>query len=236
MKYENDPIGFAIQDYLLKNSQEEIIVKSDLCEDDILPVHYLFRGIDDMPDVEKFALAQCEGKILDIGAGTGCHSKYLSENGFEVLALEKSKGACQHLKDQNISHINIDFMQYKDDKYDTILMLMNGIGLAGTLEQLPNVLAQLKSLLNEGGKILCDSTDISYLYTNEDGSVWMDLNASYYGEMNFNMVYKGIESGWFPWLYIDQNKLIEYGTNSGFDVEILLEGENNHYLAELINE
>lgn len=233
MSFENDPIGLAIHDFQKDDFDPDIIVKSDLCEDDVLPVSYLFRTFEQMPDIEKFALSLCDGKVLDIGAGAGCHAKHLKDQGIEVVALERSAGAHEYLISTGISSKKINFMDFKEEKFDTILLLMNGIGLAGSLENLPSVLGHLKTLLKPHGKILCDSTDIEYMYTNEDGSKWLDLNSAYKGEMQFNMMYKTSESGWFPWLYIDQLKFTEFATEAGFEIEILLEGENNHYLAEL---
>lgn len=233
MKFEKDPIGYAINDFVETGELESITVQSDLFEDDVLPIPYLFRKFDEMPEIEQFALMSCDGRVLDIGAGAGCHSLFLIEKGYDVLALDRSAGASEHLKNMGVNVQNQDFMTLSGEKFDTILMLMNGIGLAGSLENLPKVLEQLKQLLNENGKIFCDSTDINYMYTNDDGSVWMDLNANYYGEMKFNMLYRNVESGWFPWIYIDPEKLTEYGNKAGLDVEIVLEGENNHYLAEL---
>ena len=233
MKFDNDPVGYAIHDFDKDLSNANIIVKSDLCEDDVLPVPYLFRDFNEMPEIEQFALMSCEGRVLDIGAGAGCHSFFLQNSGQEVLAIDRSAGAVKFLKSRGINALHIDFMKFSGEKFDTILLLMNGIGLAGSLEKLPQVLNHLKGLLNENGTIFCDSTDINYMFTNDDGSVWMDLNSNYYGEMNFNMQYKGVESGWFPWLYIDPQKLTDYGNKAGMDVEVVLEGDNNHYLAEL---
>ncbi|MEX1001598.1 MAG: methyltransferase domain-containing protein [Crocinitomicaceae bacterium] len=234
MKFKNDPIGFAIDDFnRFANLDAQIIVQSDLCEDDILPVPYLFRSHHQMPAIEKMALHHCQGKVLDIGAGAGCHSIHLLKKGFEVTALEASKGAADFLSHSKIPVIHTDFMNYSASTYDTILMLMNGIGLAGSVNHLPAVLKHLSTLLNPGGIILLDSTDIQYMYEVEDGSIWIDLNAPYYGEMQFNMVYKGVESGWFPWLYIDPVRLAEICNLSGFEIKILSEGKNNHYLALL---
>lgn len=233
MNFANDPIGYAIQDFDQQKAADHIVVQSDLCEDDVLPIPYLFREFDDMPEIEQFALSQCEGRVLDIGAGAGCHSMYLKEKGYDVLAIDRSQGACAYLTDYGITAVHKDFMEYSGEQFDTILLLMNGIGLAGSLDRLPTVLKHLKSLLKTDGKIYCDSTDIHYMYSNDDGSVWMDLNAQYYGEMNFNMVYKDVESGWFPWLYVDQEKLTQCAKKAGFRTEILIESTNNHYLAEL---
>lgn len=236
MKFNNDPIGLAIHEFSNGLGHQNIIVKSDLCEDDLMPIPYLFRNYNEMPELEKVALKHCKGKVLDIGACTGCHSKYLDQQGLEVVAVEKSAGAASYLRQNDIHVVEDDFMQLEEGSFDTILLLMNGMGLAGTLERLPLVLQHLKSLISPTGKILCDSTDIAYMYENEDGSMWMDLTANYYGEMQFNMIYKDQESGWFPWLYVDPLKLTEYATSAGFDVEILYRAENNHYLAALNNE
>lgn len=233
MRFKNDPIGSAIQDFTQGTHSPYLIVESDLCEDDEIAIQYLFRTSDQMPEIEKIALEKCTGKILDIGAAAGCHSRALLANQKDVLAIDISPGAIDYLAQNQIPCMQIDFMQMKDFKFDTILLLMNGIGLAGNLQNLPAVMGHLKSLINPTGKIICDSTDISYLYANEDGSHWQDINANYYGEMNFNLKYKDSESGWFPWLYIDQKKLSEFAIDCGFQIEIIHEGDNNHYLAEL---
>ena len=109
---------------------------------------------------------------------------------------------------------------------------MNGIGIAGDLSNLENTLLHLKSLLNEGGQILCDSSDIKYLYEDEDGGMWMDLNTEYYGNFNFRMTYKDQDSGWFKWLYVDFEKLKTAANNCGMTVDRIIE-EDKSYLARI---
>ena len=228
-----DPIGTSILEFSTQKNEPNITIQCDICEDDIIPVNYLFRDFEEMPDVEKMALSLAEGKILDVGAGAGCHTNYLIKHGFDVTALERSEGAGQYLRSMGIPTITSDILSYNGDKFDTILLLMNGVGLAKSLDQLPIFLNHLKSLLKAEGRILCDSSDISYLFENDDGSVWIDLNSKYYGEVKYNMIYKEEESGWFNWLFVDQNNLSEIAKNCGLKIDILLEGKNNHYLAEL---
>jgi hypothetical protein len=126
----------------------------------------------------------------------------------------------------------VDFFTLKDESYDTLLFLMNGIGIGGFVETLGRTLQQAKSLLAPGGKILCDSTDLKYLYEDEDGSYWIDLTANYYGEVNFHMRYDGHNSGWFNWLYVDFDTLKKTAESCGFQITLLHE-EENQYLAEL---
>ena len=231
MAFENDPIGYAISEFSEKNASENITVFSDLCDDDVIPVNYLFRTFDSMPVIEKAALSLCTGKILDVGAGAGCHSIILQKKGFDVTSIDTSKGAVDFMQRSNLNAQKISVLDFEGSKFDTILILMNGIGLAGTIDNLQPFLLHLKSLLNPNGKIYCDSSDLSYLYMEEDGSMLIDLNGKYYGEMKFNMKYKDVESGWFPWLYIDFENLHDHALAVGLKCTLVQESENYVYLV-----
>lgn len=232
MDFEKDPIGYAICDYVENGGPENIQVIADLCEDDILPTPYLFRTIEMMPEIEQKAISLCKGRILDVGAAAGCHAYILNKKGLDVRAIDQSKGAVMHLKSLNIEADLLDFFDC-EGKYDTLLILMNGIGIAGKLNRLPLFLQKIKSLLQPDGYALCDSTDLSYLYQEDDGSMWVDLNGSYHGEMQFKMKYKTVESDWFNWLYIDFNLLQEYAEREGLLCTKIMEGESNNYLVKL---
>lgn len=232
-----DPIGLAITDYLKGEETPDIIVKSDLSEDDIMEVDYYFRDPTQLPKIEQKALDLCIGKVLDIGACVGAHTLPLKEKGLEVVAIDISKPAIDYLKSHNVEAYVVDFMKFNKGKFDTLLFLMNGIGIAATLKNLPSFLEHAKSLLYPGGKIICDSTDVQYFYEDSDGALWVDLNASYYGEFKFQMTYKNQEGPWFKWLYLDEDKLYEYATDAGFKVNIIARNPEEHsFLAELILE
>lgn len=231
-KKYGDPIGFAIQEYIKKRKPEDIIVSSDICEDDIIPIEVLFRNFEEMPEIEKQALALTKGKVLDVGAGAGVHAMHLQDMGFKVDAIDVSEGAVQYMKSAGLHAERQNFFSLKDKKYDTILMLMNGIGIAGKLSNLERTLIHAKSLLNKGGKILCDSSDIRYLYEDEDGSLWVDLNSEYYGNFRFQMKYKKEKGPWFDWLYVDFDNLFQVAKKVGLKAIRVME-DNDHYLAEL---
>lgn len=227
-----DPIGAAIIEFADTRRAADIIVMSDICDDDIIPLEVLFRKFDEMPELEQLALNQCKGKILDVGAGAGAHAKYLMEMGLKVECIDISKGACEYLEEVDIPARAINFFDLKDEQYDTILLLMNGIGIAGTLANLENTLAHAKTLLAPGGKILCDSSDIKYLYEDEDGSMWMDLNTEYYGNFRFQMSYKKEVGPWFDWLYVDFENLFNSAKNVGLKARKIYDKED-HFLAEI---
>ncbi|GAB3526131.1 class I SAM-dependent methyltransferase [Pontibacter brevis] len=231
---KNDPIGAALADYLQGAKDAEVVVASNLAEDDVIPVHYLFRSFNEMPELERLALKECRGAVLDIGAGAGSHSLVLQERGQEVTALDISAGAVAIMQKRGVRRVlHQDVFELKGQQYDTLLMLMNGIGIAGNLMGLERFLEQAKMLLKPGGQILLESSDILYMYEDEEGGVLLDLNAGYYGEVRYNMRYKDQDTGWFNWLFIDPAILEDYATQHGFTFEILYEGESGEYLAKL---
>lgn len=236
MKMGKDPIGKAILDYAFTGKNADIIVKSDICDDDIIPSEYLFRSYDEMPRLEQIALKHCSGKILDVGAAAGVHAEYLIQNGQEVHCIDVSDGSVEYLKSKGISSEVCDFMKYNHSHYDTLLLLMNGIGIAGKLQDLDAFLIHAKQLINPSGKIILDSTDIQYLYENEDGSIWIDLAGSYYGNVQFQMEYQDQQSDWFDWLYVDFDNLAAVSQKCGLNAQMIYR-EGDSYLAELsINE
>jgi len=227
-----DPIGSAIHDYAASKKPADIIVSSDICEDDIIPVEVLFRTLEEMPELERLAMDRCKGKVLDAGAGTGIHSIELMDRGSQVKAIDISKGAVTYMKKQGIDAEQVSFLNLKGEKFDTILMLMNGIGIAGKLDNLERTLKHAKSLLNPGGRILCDSSDIKYLYEDEDGALWVDLNSDYYGNFRFQMKYKKESGQWFDWLYVDFENLFQAAQKVGLKASKIYD-ENDNYLAEI---
>jgi SAM-dependent methyltransferase len=231
-KIFGDPIGKAILAFAEDRRPSDIIVKSEICDDDIIPLEVLFRPFDEMPELEQIALEESRGKVLDVGAGAGAHAKYLKELELIVECIDISKGSVEYLKDMDLSARQIDFYDLKDEKYDTILMLMNGIGIAGTLKNLEKTLEHAKSLLAPGGQILCDSSDIKYLYEDEDGSMLIDLNSEYYGNFRFQMKYKGEVGPWFDWLYVDFENLFKAAKNVGLKASKIYDVDD-HFLAQI---
>ncbi len=232
---DKDPLGQAIYNYSFSNDNTPVTVYSQVVEDEELPPDYFFRSHKEMPLLERMALKKCSGKILDIGAGAGCHSIYLQKLKKDVTALEHSKLCCEVMTKIGIEKvINSDILSFKEGSFDTILLLMNGIGIAGTISGLSILLKHLKSLLNPGGSIILDSSDLIYLYEDEDGSVVFDINAAnYYGEIDYKLKYKDITGEPYSWLFVDSVILSEVAELNGFNTKIVEYGPHFDYLAEL---
>jgi SAM-dependent methyltransferase len=230
-----DLFGKAILDFQTNNSPEDLITETSISEADEMSVAYLFRSYEEMPKLEQKALQLAKGKILDVGCGAGSHSLTLqNERKLDVTSIDISPNAIEACQLRGLKKAKVqDIMTVENEKFDTILLLMNGTGIFGTLKETPMFLEKLKSLLNPSGQILIDSSDIIYMFDDDDdGGKWI-TGDGYYGELTFTVSYKNETEATFPWLYLDYNTLQNTAFANGLQCELILEGEHFDYLAKL---
>jgi SAM-dependent methyltransferase len=224
-----DIFGQALFDYFKGEGKHKLWINNTYGPKEEMPLDVYFRTEDEMPDLEHVALSRCNGRVLDIGAGAGSHALILQELGLEVTALDISELAVTIMLQRGVKHaIAKDIFGYHAEKFDTLLLLMNGIGLCGTILQLRVFLQHAKTLLNKGGQLIFDSSDIAYLYEDE-----LPNGDDYYGELSYQYVYKGQKTDWFKWLYIDREKLKAVAAEEGWAIEVLYQDDMDQYLARL---
>ena len=229
-----DILGQALLDYQNGNYTEDILTETNISEEDVLPLAYLFRSFSEMPDIEKKALKLAKGKVLDVGCGAGSHSIYLQEKGLDVMAIDTSKGAIEVCKSRGLKNaIHIDLLELKDETFDTILLLMNGTGIFQKIEQIDQYLQHLKSLLKPNGQVLIDSSDLRYMYDSTEEGAILVPNNRYYGELEFIMKYKNKSSETFNWLYLDENIFKAAAANCNLNFKVVERGDNYDYLTKL---
>ena len=233
MNTDHDPMGRAIADYHKSGKAARLRVFSPMFEEDEIPVATLFRPFDDMPALEQEALRAATGAILDVGAGAGCHSLALQAMGKQVTAIDISPLAVATMRERGVLDVREQDFFTLDGQYDTILMLMNGIGIVGTLSRLTAFFMQLDTLLAPGGQVLCDSSDICYIFEDEDGIIDLTGIDGYYGELTYQMQYRNVKGEPFPWLFIDPETLAEQAEAHGYRCDIIARGEHYDYLARL---
>lgn len=234
LQAEKDPMGAAIYDYFKNRKAGKLRVFSSQFEEDEIPVSELFRTYEQMPLLERTALNMAQGRILDVGAGCGCHSLALKKMGKECVAIDISPLSVEVMRARGLDArlVNL-FDTHFAERFDTILMLMNGSGIIGRVENFGDFFQRMKLLLNPSGCILMDSSDLRYLFEEEDGSFVVDLAGDYYGQLDFQMQYKQIKGEAFDWLYVDFNTLSLYASQYGFKAELVKEGSHYDYLAKL---
>ena len=231
-----DLFGKAMLDFATNNNPENIVTETNISEADEMDVSYLFRSFKEMPKLEQKALKLAKGKILDVGCGAGSHALYLQVNDFEVLAIDISANAIETCKLRGINNaVVLNLLEIDTTlKFDTIYLLMNGTGIFGKLKNIDQYLSKLKELLTPTGQILIDSSDIVYMFDeDEDGGKWIPMYSDYYGELIFNVSYKGEQEEPFDWLYLDYNTLQNACIAQNLNCELVTEGDHFDYLARI---
>ncbi|MEO8794498.1 MAG: class I SAM-dependent methyltransferase [Daejeonella sp.] len=226
---KKDIYGLALSDFYYQQNPAKLWLHNTYGKPEDMPVDVFFRDKNEMPDLELYALSECKGDVLDIGAGVGSHALILQKQNIPVTALEISPLACQIMEERGVKNIlNMDVIDYSGKKFDTVLMLMNGIGLTRTIEGLKKFLTFAKSLIKPNGQLLFDSSDISYLYSENENP-----QTKYYGEISYQYEYKGDKGDWFDWLYIDYPLLKKIANELGYKSRLLFEDDLDQYLVSL---
>ena len=230
-----DLFGEAILDFQTNNYPEDLITETSISEADEMSVAYLFRSYEQMPKLEQKALQLAKGKILDVGCGAGSHSLFLQNHrNLDVTSIDISPKAIKACELRGLKKTRIqNVMAIENEKFDTILLLMNGTGIFGTLKQTPKFLQKLKSLLNPNGLILIDSSDIIYMFDDDSDREKLINVKGYYGELTFTISYKNETEDSFPWLYLDYNTLYNVALENDLQCELILEGEHYDYLTKM---
>jgi len=232
-----DIFGEAFRDFIAGDTHGVIMVGTSLTDPEPLPVLYFFREYEDMPPWEQLILNKSRGNILDVGAGSGSHALALQEMKKNVVAIDISPGAAEVMQARGVEQVRCaDIWEFDHKGFDTILFLMNGIGIAGSLDRLPQLLRRAAGLLSPGGTIYAESTDLLYMFEEEDGSVLLPMGEQYYGEVSYQLSYKDQKGEPFPWLFVDLDNLAAIAQTCGLQTEVIYRGNDNHYVAALRRE
>ena len=223
-----EPLARALVDFHAGDEKATLRVWSDLGELDPMPVSLFFRGPERLLPADRGALAFVRGRVLDVGAGVGALTLLLQGRGSEVTAVEVIPEAVEIMKargGRDAREGRVEDLQ-EEGAFDTLLLLMNGTSLAGTLAGFPHLLRALARLLAPGGQVLMDSTDLL-----DDGGGVED--GGYPGELQYQLEYRGVRGDPFPQLFLDPGTMVRVAGEEGWDVDVVWRGENGAYVARL---
>lgn len=171
------------------------------------------------------------------GSWSGFHTLELEKKGYRVTSIDISELSTEARRMQGAKDARcIDFFNeetLQDERFDTVLMLMNGLGLAGSLKGLPQLLTRARELMTKGGLILADSSDLFFIFYNGDGTYSFPEHTAYYGAVDYSMTYGPVCGEQFEWLYVDYETLAKVATLCGLKAELVAEGDNHDYLCRL---
>ena len=229
-----EPIGRALAEYQRGFHDGVLEVFHDLGGPDPLPVAHFFRGPSQMNRLEREAIRRARGRVLDLGAGVGCHALAVLDRGLEVTAVDALPQAVEVMRDRGVIDARLGRWTDlgTDERFDTVLMMMNGAGLAGTLNGMAALLEVLAGVLSENGQILLDSVNLPEVreaQADEEG-VPVGDDGRYPGELHYQFSYGGQRGDPVPQLFLDFEQLRRMASAGGLQCD-LVAAEDDLYLA-----
>jgi SAM-dependent methyltransferase len=230
------PLGRALLDYHHGRHDARIVVHSSLWEDEVTPVEEFYRPEgSDLPDIEQRALRLCQGRVLDLGAGAGRHALELQRRGFDVTAIDVLPEAVRIMRDRGVKDARHgDLTAVSNERFETVLLMMHGLGLVGTTSGLIDFLDTVRSVLADRGRILCDSADLAAVLPNRAAAHRRRHgNDRAFGEVRFRLSYGSFVGEPYPWLFIDARALARAAEVTGFRCSVAARGDRGAYLARM---
>ncbi len=234
------PLGRALIDYHRGAVHSSFVVHSDLWDDEPTAVEEYYRPDHiPIPELEIEALSLCRGRVLDLGAGAGRHALELQRRGHDVTAVDVSRDAVAVMRERGVRDARCgDLDTVGGEAFDTILLLMHGIGLVGTLPGLADFLERAHDLLDADGQIVCDSADLTVILPSllDTDNRFVGGPLRYPGEVEFRLTYGALDGQPYPWLFVDPRTLEKFAGASGFKCTIGARGGRGAYVAVLNRE
>ena len=220
------PHGAALRDFHAGHGGAEVIVRGEDGEEERTPARVFFRTPEEFSTLDEVALDLCRDRVLDVGAGAGCHSLVLQARGLTVTALDVAPEAVEVMRQRGVRDARCgDIFSFAGERFDTLLILMNGIGLVGTLGGLDRFLCHVPRLLSEGGQVLLDSFD--------PGAPDPGRPGKYVGEMRFQLEYQGVRGAFYEFVFLDFETLRRHAQAARWQCESIWQEDEGHYLARL---
>lgn len=224
-----DVIGEAMKTFQQSRRDTTLEISINHVVDESMPVSYFFRKLGSMGSIEQYSIEHSKGQILDVGAGAGCHSLELQAKGQKVTPIDLSINSVEVMKNRGLHQARVADVMTETGTYDTILLLMNGLGIGQTIKGTRKLLTHLKSLLTPEGQIFGDSTNISYMFDRGE----LESQPHYFGEVTFGVSAKDIGEQEFPWIFIDSHELTAICNELDLNCEIIGSDDGFHYLSRI---
>jgi len=204
-----------------------------------MPASDYFATFDDWTPTDRALTNWVHGRILDIGAGAGRVSLHFQEKGHDVVAVDLSEGCLKVLEKRGVKNIrrhNILEGPLEGEKFDTICLFGMNLGIPGLAKNRSQFIADLKSMLNPGGRII--GTQVNWDKTTKKIHIDFQRQLRDEGkhpvEMTLRFHYKGVEED-FSWVLTNSEELEKLAEVHGLELESCIEISNATYGYVLLN-
>jgi SAM-dependent methyltransferase len=239
LRPDQDAFGHLLTDVVAGRDAVEVVERDDGCVFTGDPSWYLAPFRRWWPQ-ERRAMRFVRGRVLDLGCGAGRVSLHLQKRGLDVVGIDVSPLAVELARQRGARDVRLgtlDTAVGADERFDTILLLGNNVGLLGGEQQGRRLLRKLARLATADGRLLAGS------YDPYDGA--SELARGYHarnrrrgkmgGVERLRVRYRQFATPWYDVLFASREELTQLATAAGWTVRRFLD-DGAGYVAVLDNE
>jgi SAM-dependent methyltransferase len=236
---ELDAFGHALADHFAGRFAFEVVER-----DDGLVfgggVDWYFAPFRDWWVQERRAMRLVRGRVLDVGSGPGRFATYLQEKGHPVVAMDVSPLAVDLARRRGVHDAragSLNQVLEPEERFDTVLLLGNNIGLLQDRQHGARFLRRLARLSTPRGRILAGSFD-PY-----DGADEVDLRyheqnrrcGRMAGQLRIRIRYRHFATPWFDFLFASREEVAAIAAATGWTARRFID-DGPGYVAVLERE
>lgn len=224
----NDAFGKALLDYHRTGAEtvSKVIRLDDGNEED-MPMSHYFQPYEKWAPLDRAIVHWMDGRILDVGVGAGRLALHLQDKGHDVVGIDispKSVEVAGSLGVRDVRLHNILKGPLDEEKFDTIALLGQNLGIAGFHGNVGPFLKSLANMLKPGGRIT--GTQINWERTDKPEHLKFQNDNRDAGrhpvEMTLRISYDGLNED-FSWCLTNQLELIEIADDIGLEPETIID-------------
>lgn len=190
--------------------------------------------------IEREAMKEVRGRVLDVGCGPGRHALYLQRKGFRVVGIDMSPTQVALARVRGLIEVyqgTVWRLPRGLGRFDSVLMMGNNLGLAGNLANMRRFLRDLREITTKRGRLIG--------HTRIPGT-WIERHLPYVkrniergrppGLIRLRVRYKGRIGDWFDLLLISPDDLARIAHETGWDLTRVIyqpESTPSDYIAVL---
>ncbi len=191
-------------------------------------LHSYFGTANQWPRMEREAMKEVRGRVLDLGCGPGRHALYLQSKGHAVVGLDASPTQVALARIRGVQEVylgNVRRIPAGLGTFDTVLLLGNNLGLAGDVPHMRDFFRRLAPAIRRGGRLVGHS---------QLPGTWSVDHLPYVkrniargrppGLLTLRVRYKGHVGDWFDLLLQSPEDLARIAHQSGWELARVIWG------------
>lgn len=181
------------------------------------------------PKMEREALKEVRGRVIDLGCGPGRHALYLQTRGHEVVGVDSSPTQVALARIRGVQQVYLGDVKRLPKglgTFDTAIMMGNNLGLAGDVPRMRRFLRDLRAIMRRRGRLVGHSRIPGTWSKDHLPYVkWNLKRGRPPGLITLRIRYKGEVGDWFDLLLLPPEELARIASSAGWELtKVIWEG------------